>query len=1243
MTPVPVFHLAETDLHEGTSLIEASAGTGKTYTIAGLFLRLILEKNLSVREILVVTYTVAATEELRHRVRQTLAGALRAFAARASADPFLGALLKKHAGRENDLTARLRLALDGFDEAPIYTIHGFCQRVLKDRAFETGSLFDTELVTDQMPLLRQAVEDYWRRHFYRAGKLPVIFALKNGLSPEGMLPLVRGSLAHPFLKLLSPVDGQDAATLAANLECVFNSLREVWHAEKDKIRVHFGSGAKWANKPYNDDELMAEAFREIDACLGAPEFPPSALDALETFRSSAIAKAVSKRAKLPVPKHRFFDLCDELARAVEHYFIGVKLDTLHYVQQELPRRKHELKIQFFDDLLTRVHAVLAGGGGAALATVLRRQYRAALIDEFQDTDPLQYDIFRRVFTGPETVPVGTRSTASHLQPKSSGTRWNASLPANGASAPGGPEQERGPASHLFLIGDPKQAIYGFRGADIFTYLKASRQAGHVYTLKENWRSESGLVRSVNTMFGVSAQPFVFPGIGFHPVTARGEADKKPLTVDDQRQPAFQLWFWRRTAAEINKGAADQQLPSLVAAEIVSLLNGSATLGNHKLLPEDIAVLVPENRHAQLLQNALGRRNVPSVLYTSANLFESREVVETQRVLAAVADPTHESQLMAALATDLMGYTGSRIEAMASQELEWQQILERFRDYLDLWIRKGFIQMFRSFMQREQVRTRLLTFPDGERRLTNLLHLSEVLHRVSIENRLGISGLLKWTGEQREAEGQVAEEHQLRLETDEKAVKLVTIHKSKGLEYPVVFCPFSWRSANIEHGGEEQVFFHENGDGSLVRDLGSADYEAHKQLARVECLAEEVRKLYVALTRAKHRCYFVWGAFRDAATSAPAWLLHPPPKSEPDPVTAQEEHFPKLADSQLLADLGKLVEQSQDAEGHPAIEVHDLPQPTEEVFVPSRFAQPALEHRKFTGAIARDWRISSFTSLTANQGEEQPDHDEMGAAARAELPASGIFAFPGGAKPGTCLHKILEKLDFTQWSQPATIDIVREQLHVHGLPAAEFAEVLVEMLGKVMTTPLDERVPGLTLAKLTAAQRLHELEFYFPLQRIAPQMIGKLLQEHRFFGARGSEGREPERLSFAPVQGMLKGFIDLVFEFQGRFYLADWKSNLLGSRIEDYGAAALAGEIRRRHYYFQYQLYTVALDRYLRMRLPGYSYEKHFGGVYYLFLRGIDPARPQCGIHRDRLSEPLVRELGRVLIGSVGEEDAAHAG
>ncbi|HOX55970.1 MAG TPA: exodeoxyribonuclease V subunit beta [Candidatus Paceibacterota bacterium] len=1201
MKAPPVFRLAETELRAGTSLIEASAGTGKTFTIAGLFLRLILERDLSVNQILVVTYTVAATEELRNRVRQLLARAREAFMTGASEDAFLKALLQQHAAQAKNLAARLTTALDGFDEAPIYTIHGFCQRVLKDRAFETGSLFDTELVTDPVPLLRQLVEDYWRKQFYRADRLPVLFALKNKLSPEALLPLVRECLPHPALKLLPDPEALTPAAVAAELEGVFSSLRETWRKEKDAIRSHFGSGARWANQPYNKERAMADAFRQIEHCLGAPGFPVAALDALLRFRKSAIAGNVSRKVKGAVaPEHRFFDQCEQLAAAEKRYVIALRLGAFRYVEQELPQRKDELKIQFYDDLLRNVHRALAGEHGQRLATILRSQYAAALIDEFQDTDPLQYEIFRRVFATPE--------------------------------------------HQLFLIGDPKQAIYGFRGADIFTYLEASRQASQTYTLKENWRSESGLVRAVNTVFGESPQPFVFDDIGFHAVEARGEADKHPLKVDGERQPALRFWFCRRDEKPITMETAKVRLPAVVASEIVALLNGPARVGDRDLLPQDIAVLVPTNRQAELLQQALGRLKIPSVLHTTASLFASREVAEMQRVLAAIANPTRESELLVALGTDLLGYTGAQLETLVRQEAQWQDILERFRGYLDLWLRRGFIQMFRSFMQREQVRPRLLAFPNGERRLTNLLHLAEVLHQASLERRLGVAGLLKWIAEQREVKDQASEEHQLRLETDERAVRLVTIHKSKGLEYNVVFCPFSWKDKDIEHHGEDQVLYHEQGDGRLTRDLDSPEYDAHRQSALVERLAENVRLLYVALTRARHRCYFVWGAFNGAGTSAPVRLLHPPPTNQPNVVSAQEQHYKNLSDEQLLADLRQRVDQSVGPEDGPAIEVQDLPEPAETPLAAPVSTAPALTCRKFTGAIARDWRISSFTSLTANQDEERPDHDELGAQGRDGPPgrpesiASGIFAFPGGAKPGTCLHKILEQLDFTQWNQPATHELVRDQLQAHGLPAAEFSDIIVEMLGRVLTVPLDEKVAGLTLAKLSTGQRLQELEFHCPLGRISPETLRPLLREHRFAGAK-DPGIEPEGFSFTPVRGMLKGFIDLVFEFGGRFYVLDWKSNHLGNRVEDYAAAALADEVRRRHYCFQYQLYTAALDRYLRLRLPGYSYEKHFGGVYYLFLRGIDPARPGFGIHRDRLKESFVRKLNGLLTSGAGGSTA----
>ncbi|MCX6895964.1 MAG: UvrD-helicase domain-containing protein [Verrucomicrobia bacterium] len=871
MKPVSIFKLTETELTAGTSLIEASAGTGKTFTIAGLFLRLILEKDLSVRQILVVTYTVAATEELRQRIRQTLAKALLAFRQGASEDPFMRALLKKHAQRREDLAARLERALYGFDESPIYTIHGFCQRVLKDRAFETGSLFDTELVTDQAAILRQLAEDFWRKEFYRADPITVMFALRNKLSPQSLLPLINSCLCHPFLKLLSPAGERPVASLAQDLVQGFAAARQVWLAEREAIRSHFGSGAKWANQPYKDNAKMAEAFRQIDWGFQTADLTPASLEALMLFRTSAIAAKVSKKSKTPpqAPQHPFFDLCEELFRAEEHFVIGVQLQALRYIQQELPRRKNELKIQFFDDLLTRLHGALAGTGGEALAGELRQQYLAALIDEFQDTDPLQYQIFSGVFGGPE--------------------------------------------NHLFLIGDPKQAIYGFRGADIFTYLNASQQTDQAFTLRENWRSEAGLVRATNTVFSGATNPFVFPGIQFHPVEARGKADENPLLVDGRREPPLQIWFRKRDGANITSGVADKEIPPVVAAEIVVLLQGNATLGGRNVLPGDIAVLVPQNRQAQLVQDALKLRNIPSVLYTTASLFESREMREVQRVLVAIADPTRESLLLAALGTELLGRTSSQLEALAQQEAQWRQILERFRDYLDLWIRKGFIQMFRSFMQREQIRSRLLAFPDGDRRLTNLLHIAEVLHRASLDQRLGVAGLLKWIGEQLQAGQPAAEEHQLRLETDEKAVKLVTIHKSKGLEYSVVFCPFSWKGASIEHGGEEQVFFHEADGGALVRDLGSGDYAAHRQQACAEKLAENVRLLYVALTRAKHRCYFVWGAFYGASTSAPAWLLHPPAAPAGDLMTALEENFKELEDDDLQADLTRLTEQSRNAD------------------------------------------------------------------------------------------------------------------------------------------------------------------------------------------------------------------------------------------------------------------------------------------------------------------------------------------
>jgi len=1175
------FRLNHTPLARGTSLIEASAGTGKTYAITALFVRLILEENLSVREILTVTYTDAATEELRDRVRRALTEALRAFVSGKSDVPFLQALVTKHRDQAHEMRARLQNALCGFDEAPIYTIHGFCQRTLRDRAFETGVLFDTELITDPAEFLQEVADDFWRRHFYEAGPTLVRFALKNGLGPERLAGLLRTCINYPHIEFLSPAKGRTLESLSAELEELYQAARKLWLAEATQIKACFGSASGWGNSPYNDDEEMALRFEQLDACFSQSDTAFEALTCLMDFCTTSLLDGKRKNGKAPVPAHRFFELCQELCRAEQVWLAGLQLAFVEFARAELPRRKAERKVQYYDDLLTRLDDALSAPGGPALAESLQARYRAALIDEFQDTDPVQCSIFRRAFGGGKTF--------------------------------------------LFLIGDPKQAIYGFRGADIFTYLEASDQAARRYTLGENWRSETGLVTAVNKIFSAAPASFVFDRIAFREVVAQGKADAEPLTLAGKREPPFQLWFWKRAGGkEISRTLAVEVLPQVVAAEVVRLLNADTRIGDRRLKPEDIAVLVLENKQAARVQEALGALNIPSVLHTAASVFESHEAAELYRVMAGIALPGDERMVRSALATDLFGVDGGQLAECG--EAQWQTWVQLFHDYAELWGEHGFFRMFRHWLQRQQIRQRLLAFPDGERRLTNLLHLGEVLHQAETERRLGVTGLQKWLAERMGQEGEAAEEHQLRLERDDNAVRIVTVHKSKGLEYPVTFCLFSWRDADIKRGGEEQVFFHHPGQGhKLVRDLGPDVAEEHRQQARLERLAENVRLFYVALTRAKHRCYLPWGGIRGAGTSAPSWLLHRPPDAAvPPPLATLETHFRALTDEAMRADLAALSEKSGGA-----LALSDLPEPVAARYSPVATTGEKLECRRFKGHIRRDWLISSFTYFHEGLREELPDRDRVVAPRpEAEAQAEGLFAFPRGAKAGVCLHDILEHLDF-QARDAEMLRLVQERLQAHGITEPAHCRAVHQMLQKLVRLPLAQDRADFVLKNTTPGDCLKEVEFCFPVQGVSAARLQERLGK---LGWTSAVPPQLGRVAFDPVQGLLKGYIDMVFQFDGRFYLADWKSNWLGNRPEDYSAQAVRDEMLREHYFLQYHLYAVALHKYLALRVPGYAYERHFGGVIYLFLRGVEPAHPDRGVFRDRPSQSAIEQLSALLKG-----------
>lgn len=1166
----------------GEYLIEASAGTGKTYTLAGIYLQLLLQRGLSVREILVVTYTEAATQELRERIWTLLAKALAAFQTGESSDPMLLWILERFKAEKVESVARLEQAISGFDEAAIYTIHGFCQRVLKDRAFESGQLFDVDLITDQSALLREVAEDYWRLRFYECSPLVAGSLVSRGYSPKSFLRRIRVLLNHPELRILSPAQNYRSADLAARFEQQFQRARECWLLERDNLRSFFGAAQQWCNKPYNRDDFADDLFSQLDACLSGSGPAPSHFECFKVLCSASLAAAVNRKRKLPVPEHPFFELCEDLCHTGELLLERTHLDFIEFVKEELPRRKAKLKVQSFDDLLTRLHAALRAELGEALCKELQVRYRAALIDEFQDTDPLQHDIFRRVFRHPQ--------------------HW------------------------LFLIGDPKQAIYGFRGADIFTYINAARHVNKAYTLNVNWRSDSDLVQAVNTIFSRHSNAFVFADIRFRPASAQ-RTELMLESSGDERAP-FELWLCQSPDGEVlTKHAAEAMLPQVIGAEIVRLLNGDTRIDGKPLRPQDIAVLVMENRQAERMQEALSQLNIPSVLHTASNVFESREARDLERVLTAIAHPANEPLLKAALTTDLLGMTGEELQSFLLEPAAPAAFMERFHRYLETWVSTGFVQMFRAFLLQERVRPRLLQFWDGDRRVTNLLHLGELLHKAALEHHLGVTGLLKWLAEK--IEGNTPnDEEQLRLERDDNAVRLVTIHKSKGLEYGVVFCPFSWKAASLGNSSEEEILFHDPEDLKLTQDFGSAEMEQNRLRALEERLAEFVRLFYVALTRAKHRCYLVWGRFNKSEISAPAWLFHPPAAADAHWIETLKTHMSGLTETQIWDDLQSLASEAVVKNGSP-ISIRQVPEPAPDTYSPEELQTEVFTARHFSRPIPRQWRVSSFSSFLARRSEHLPDRDTIDLAASSADAQDAVLEsceLPRGPKAGNCLHAILERFDFAAASSPESIEWIRKNLQTHALGDDAFVPVVCDMLARTASVPLLENESGLTLSSIPGAQRLSELEFHFPIRQITRDDLRGIFAEH---GRGVVSARFParmEQLQFNPVEGFVKGFIDAVIQHEGRYYIIDWKSNWLGRQPDRYTPAAIEAEMLHHHYILQYHLYVLALDQYLRQRLPGYEYDTHFGGVFYLFLRGIDPARPDLGIFRDRPPAPLIQAL-----------------
>jgi exodeoxyribonuclease V beta subunit len=1239
----------------GVQLIEASAGTGKTWAICGLYMRLLLEQRHTVQQILVVTFTNAATAELRERVRkrlvETLAG-LQAGHPATAADPFvpdLLASLRTRGADDADLQRRLAQALQDFDEAAIFTIHGFCQRALADTPFAAQMPMVQELLADDSAVLAEAVHDFWRQRVAAAGTDAALVAhlLAEGDSPERWMRLLRRQLARPLSRPLWPADIDapgDPAALAAAVDAAFQAARSAWPGQRSAAlaALHARLAHKQLHRTHYKPETIAEAAAAWDAWLAAAS-PGTAAPAttLALLGSTKLARWTTK-GQTP-PDQAFFGtaqaLLDALAasdRALRLARMRLLRDLLREAAERQRLAKRAQRVVAFDDMLANLHQRLHAPGAAGLAAALRQRFPAALIDEFQDTDPLQWAVFQAIYGLPQA-------------------------PGNGAAAP------------LFLVGDPKQAIYSFRHADLHTYLQARGQALHCHTLGRNQRAVRPLIDALNHLFGQHDNAFLQAGLHYHPV--REGRKPKPLLVDaSEPRAALQVWTLpRQRSGPLMKAEARQRAAATCAGEIARLLTqaqaGRITLGAAPLAAGQIAVLVRSHAQGSVMRQALAALGVGSVELSQASVFQSADAEELERVLAAMLQPGRDGLLKAALATRWHGLAAHQIDALAADEAGWLAQVQACAEHGALWRQRGIGVALQHWRQAEQVAGRLLRQPDGARRLTNLLHLGELLHQASA-GQPSPEALLRWMQAQRE-DPRGDDATQLRLDSDQHLVQIVTIHKSKGLEYPVVFCPFLWdgRSAGSSDGLDGVPG--RNGDGEAVVDFRRGldpafDEAGAKAQARLDDAAEGLRLVYVALTRAVQRCYLVAGSYcsqygrhvgtTESARSLLNWLLLGSGLQAADWFNPRRK---TATPAEIDAAWGRLALPG-------ALAVAALPPAWLQPLPAADDGAAALQALVPPTALPRGWWIGSYSSLvqgadaaaavaaTLADSPLQPragaDHDaavdvvaeavadgaaDPGDGAAPALAADDLCRFPRGTLAGECVHAAFELADFSDpRSWPAAID---QALLRHGplLPAASAAEasplaaMLQRGLADVLATPLPVgTATPLRLDALGPLQRLNELEFHLHAPQLSASALVRCLADH---------GYAAPRLAFGQLQGYLKGFIDLVLQHEGRWFVVDWKSNHLGDAPGDYSTPRLEQAMTAHHYQLQSLVYSLALQRWLQLRLPGYQHGRHFGGALYLFVRGLRPGWRQAdgsptGAHLHRPSAAVLQQLSALLDG-----------
>ena len=1258
----------------GASLIEASAGTGKTYTIVNLYIRLLLGhgcKPLGVEQILVVTFTNAATGELKERIRQRLRKAYLDFFARVSKDAFIQQLIDQSDNVVLDCQ-RLALASKQMDEAAVYTIHGFCHKALTEHAFESGAMYEQSFILDESEWLKIAAEDYWRKHVVTLPQHTLQLLLKHWATPDAMIKGI-GRLLSQHAAPHQTKDIDAAIKSVDQYAQQVTKLKRWWLSNDVSLQLskaNLNGRAKLGKLPTLQN---MQAFCKSD--LLQIDFDKTGW---QLFSPEQMAKAAKKGSEdLSHLDFSQFELLQSmLLRCQQNITLAFSQHAMLVVSANLKSHKDMLHLLSPDDLLTGLQRAIsqqAGTDDNTLANTIRQNYPAALIDEFQDTDPVQFEVFQGIYgasqQGPDSGYCDNNSSDNNTElsieinqgassKNNSGTisKDSSGTISKDSSSTISKDSSRLSTSCWIMIGDPKQAIYAFRGADIFTYIKAKEWVDNKrhFTLATNWRSAPKLVNGINQLFENSRKGFLFEqSIPFYPVKAGQNFEG--LTV--QGKVVESLDFQHLCSSEnlpVSASDASNQLAIATANQISHWLQlaqtDQAQIKSRAITAGDCCVLVRNRNEAQVIKNALSAVNVASVFLARKSVFATQIAADVLRLLKALSQPTDERLLKAALMSELFTFDAQQLDTLFNDESSWQDVLEQRFYWHQTWQKQGLMRAINQVLQHFNVEQGLIKHqPDGLRRVTDLRHLTELLQQQSLQ-LVGEAQLIHWFENCLLEPDHNSDNQQMRLESDANLVQIITLHSSKGLEFPLVFIPFasSYKTA-------QQALYH-NEQQQLEVDF--LIQEQNLQKADFERLAEDIRLFYVAVTRAVYYCSIgVWNISLGKSKKVSGFgqsalgCLLMSAKDQPDS-HSQDNAEVAITDQHISQRIQALSAKCDLSYRHFTQAQSESPQGL--ASQDSDAELPKLKALNLTRPVIRAWRLTSYSAISSQQvhldmpapgqdeGQDQvlnlllnQEQDEAlteQSSLNSEL-AQNPFSFERGANAGSFLHGVLENIDLQKPEQLA--EVITQQSIWFGI-GEQWHDCLENWLTDVLLAPFNveaeaeqvpetnTQTPSISLSKLSAKQVKVEMEFHMPLHEVKVSgfnhIINQYFKQHK------------RDYQFEQLNGMIKGFIDLMFEFEGKFYVADYKSNHLGDSYDNYHYSAMEQAMTGHDYHLQAILYTLALHRWLKHKLPNYDYNTHVGGAYYLFIRGMSQVVPGNGVYFVLPEKAMIEALDDLFLG-----------